>query len=50
MKKIVMIQRAACFSPGSVEKDWAILHAVGERFGSVVRRSVMCLRPSLPTI
>ena len=26
-----MIQRAACFSPGSVEKDWAILHAVGER-------------------
>ena len=31
MKKIVMIQRAACFSPGSVEKDWAILYAVGER-------------------
>lgn len=31
MKKIVMIQRAACFSPGSVEKDWAILHAVGEQ-------------------
>ena len=30
MRKIIMIQRAACFSPGSVEKDWAILHAVGE--------------------
>ncbi len=31
MKRIIMIQRAACFSPGSVEKDWAILYAVGER-------------------
>ena len=26
-----MIQRAVCFSPNSVEKDWAILKAVGSR-------------------
>ena len=33
-KKILMVLRAECFSPGAVERDAAVLHAVGHSLGS----------------